>query len=79
MQTVGDGVARELWVEIITLFFRLSFVLCLPFSSDLLGGGQFALFWLVLGEDDKVTESLVKFLLELREVLPLERNQTALL
>lgn len=58
------------------LFFEPSFILRLPFSPDLLGGGQFTLFRLILGRNDNLTEFPVKFLLELREVL---LDQTALL
>jgi len=61
------------------LFFRQGFVLRLPFSSDLLGGCQFTLFGLILRENDELTESLVEFMLKLREVLPREGNQTALM
>jgi hypothetical protein len=51
----------------------------LPLPSDLLGCGQLALFRLILGEGDEVTEFMVEFLLQPGEVLPRDRNQTALL
>lgn len=71
---VGGNIVRDLWVEIVTLFLRLNFILRLPFSPDPLGSGWPALFRLILREDNNVAESLVKLLLELREVLPRERN-----
>jgi hypothetical protein len=51
----------------------------LPFTSDLLGGGKFALVRLLLGEDNNVTEFPVKFSLQLGEILLWDRDQAALL
>jgi hypothetical protein len=61
------------------LFLGLGFVPPLPLSSDPLGGGQSALFRFMLGEMNNVTESPVKFLLQLREIPPRRGNQTAFL
>jgi len=76
---VGGGTIWILWVGITAPRYGLSFVARLPLSSDLLGCRQFALFRLILGRGDDVTESLVEFFLQPGEVLPRERNQTALL
>ena len=73
------GGVREHLVEIMILFLGQSFILCLPLSSDLLGGGHLALFRLMLRGDGEVTESPIKFFLHLREVPPLEGNETTLL
>ena len=79
MGSVGGETVRILWVCITVLRYGLSFIVRLPLSSDLLGCGQLALFRLILGNGDNVTEPLVEFLLQPGEVLPREGNQTALL
>ena len=79
MWSVGGETTRILWVDITALCCGLSFIVRLPLSSDLLGCRQLALFRLILGKGDNVTESLVEFLLQPGKVLPGERNQTALL
>lgn len=68
-----------LWTGTTALRYGLTFVVRLPLSSDLLGCRQLALFRLILGKGDNVTESLVEFLLQPGEVLPRERSQAALL
>jgi len=79
MWSVGGETIRILWVCITAPRYGLSFIVRLPLSSDLLGCRQLALFRLILGNGDDVTESLVEFLLQAGEVLPREGNQTALL
>lgn len=76
---VGGNITRTPRVSITALLRGPCLVLCPPLSSDLLSCGRLALFRLVLGRDDDVTESPIEFPLQLGEVFPRERDQAALL
>lgn len=68
-------------VRVVAVYLRrsISFILRLPLPSDPFRSRQLVFFLLILREDDDVTEPLVEFLLQLREVLPLGGDQAAFL
>lgn len=73
---VGGDVFRVLRLCVITALF---FILRLPLPSDPFGSGQLLLILFILREDDNASEPPVELCLQLGEVFPRKRNQTALL